>query len=109
MISDSDICKECGAWCCKHQFACYLKIGMDKVHHDYWKIRSVEYFELDGNIVYIVEQPCPYLEGWKCSIYEERPDICRLFPKRWVPEWAVKCELMKQMEPKRNILRVLGD
>jgi Fe-S-cluster containining protein len=34
----------------------------------------------EGRNVQCIKQPCPYLKDNKCSIYEDRPKVCRMFP-----------------------------
>ena len=36
----------------------------------------------------LMEEPCPFLEDLKCSIYEKRPLICRKFPLGYTPRFA---------------------
>ena len=76
--------KGCGACakCCEGKFflAPLILEDFDKVV-DYFKIRIVKLDELipvmlltDG------ENSCKYLENSKCSIYENRPPACKIYP-----------------------------
>ncbi|MBW3021782.1 YkgJ family cysteine cluster protein [Candidatus Woesearchaeota archaeon] len=33
---------------------------------------------------------CPFLEGNECSIYEDRPEVCKTFPKDFMPSVDVE-------------------
>jgi len=44
------------------------------------EIYQDNYCEIDGYKIFLKDMPCRYLEGKKCSIYENRPNECRQFP-----------------------------
>jgi Fe-S-cluster containining protein len=31
---------------------------------------------------------CPFVTDKGCSIYEDRPEACRLYPVGWAPAWV---------------------
>ena len=77
---NSEICKECGSYCCsfggttasRTEYEVILRAG----HPDYFiHISDNCYVTAWGD-----EGICPYLEGSSCSIYELRPLVCHKFP-----------------------------
>ena len=44
------------------------------------KADKIESCNEDGELHYKMHPPCPFLEFNKCSIYDRRPTMCRLFP-----------------------------
>lgn len=52
-----------------------------------------------------MRQPCPFLSEGKCSIYEARPDACRIFPynhiMRDIKEW--ECATNVKTTPRERI------
>ncbi|WP_292471133.1 YkgJ family cysteine cluster protein [Methanolobus sp.] len=41
---------------------------------------KIESFIEDGERHYKMSPPCPFLESDKCTVYDRRPTMCRLFP-----------------------------
>jgi Fe-S-cluster containining protein len=80
------LCNKCGVCCTLDDF---LTAGETKPNPEVdvkvkalfeelgkmWEVNEAEYDD------YIVHTPCPFLVNNTCSIYESRPDGCRLFPK----------------------------
>jgi hypothetical protein len=67
-------CDGCNAKCCKQEW-----IEIDQEEFDrLWKIKHFKYHDF-GYLKYI-DLPCPFLLNDKCSIYEQRPRMCRTFP-----------------------------
>jgi|SRR5665647_1363688 Fe-S-cluster containining protein len=73
---------DCLSICCK-----LMNIDMDK--HDFQilnkagniKIEKVELIKQDGTLYYSIQPPCQFLADInKCSAYNRRPTICRMFP-----------------------------
>ena len=73
-----NICKKCGARCCKFGGVIYTKKEKERVlkagfkdyfgsYHEFYGTRSK-----NGN--------CPYLKGYACSIHKVRPTFCRIWP-----------------------------
>jgi uncharacterized protein len=49
--------------------------------------QSIEAFQKHSMAEGKVNPPCPMLNGKLCSIYENRPDVCRSFPHLEQPEF----------------------
>lgn len=72
------ICDNCEANCCK-----LLEISLSK--EEYLQLIKIKLdLKIKQNIIeYIIEPPCPFLNSLnKCSIYENRPILCRCYPIR---------------------------
>lgn len=39
---------------------------------------------IDGNEVDLTMKDCVFFRDGKCAIYEDRPDICRLYGTKWI-------------------------
>jgi uncharacterized protein len=52
--------------------------------------QSIEAFERQFMSEGAVNPPCPMLNGNLCSIYENRPDVCRSFPHLEQPEFTTR-------------------
>jgi uncharacterized protein len=50
--------------------------------------QSIEAFQKQSMSEDLVNPPCPMLNGKLCSIYENRPDVCRSFPHLEQPEFT---------------------
>ncbi len=50
--------------------------------------QSIETFQKQSMSEDKVNPPCPMLNGKLCSIYENRPDVCRSFPHLEQPEFT---------------------
>ncbi len=50
--------------------------------------QSIETFQKQSMSEGMVNPPCPMLNGKLCSIYENRPDVCRSFPHLEQPEFT---------------------
>jgi hypothetical protein len=50
--------------------------------------QSIEAFQKQSMSEGKVNPPCPMLNGKLCSIYENRPDVCRSFPHLEQPEFT---------------------
>jgi len=74
---DPDRCKGCDGACCRsfpnvdlswHEYEHLLSLGATRLH-----------FSLAGHHKLIIENGCEFLAAGRCTIYEQRPDICRRF------------------------------
>jgi len=79
---------ECGRCCTSHDGHDYVYLEGDDVPRlaELLKLSREEFLErytsiADGDLVLRMDRPdCPFLEGWRCSVYEARPTQCRTFP-----------------------------
>jgi hypothetical protein len=39
---------------------------------------------------YIETSPCPFLEGNRCAVYEDRPEVCREYPHLHKPDFSFR-------------------
>jgi len=74
-----EICKECGAACCKTGGPDFTEAEMKRVldagHPDHFRKIGEDQYELAS-----VEGVCPYLSGSMCSIHPVRNNRCRSWP-----------------------------
>jgi Fe-S-cluster containining protein len=70
-------CSSCSADCCRG----FPSIELDA--EEYPLLQSLGAtrleFTLDGRFYLIIENGCEFLDNNRCSIYEHRPRICRIF------------------------------
>ena len=73
-------CGDC-AKCCEGKFflAPLILEDFDKVK-PYFEIRAVKLDEIIPVIILVEDEVCKYLENGKCSIYENRPPACKIYP-----------------------------
>jgi Fe-S-cluster containining protein len=79
---------ECGACCTNHDDYAYVYLTDDGIrsiskHLGLTKREFLnEYTMLDDDeiVLKMVEPECPFLDGWRCRVYETRPVQCRTFP-----------------------------
>lgn len=95
---EEQICRECGGFCCNNFF---VGIGEGDAPREFHKFRGrtiTKYGKVDS---IIMPDPCPHSKtgdcekGW-CSVYESRPEVCRIFPETYSPFWSKKCKLMRE-------------
>ncbi len=76
-IDDDACCRECDGACCRSfpsvnltwdEYEQLKGLGATRLH-----------FSLIGQHQLIIENGCEFLLDNRCSIYEQRPDICRRF------------------------------
>jgi len=75
-------CKRCG-WCCKAQNAMLtiedVKRLMTHLGYNYQKFHE-KYLDKDMKIPYL-KSPCPFLDNEnRCTIYNIRPKVCKIYP-----------------------------
>jgi len=70
-------CQECDALCCR-SFP-----NVDLTWEEYQRLAALGanrlHFSLHGPHKLIIESGCEFLHNSKCSIYEQRPEVCRRF------------------------------
>lgn len=76
-VDDNSRCRECDGACCRSfasvavswtEYERLMSLGATRLH-----------FSLSGHHQLIIENGCEFLVTGRCSIYEQRPDICRRF------------------------------
>lgn len=74
-------CGECGGQCCTYPG--FSRREFKLVRHKYGIPAGAIVIPLQGRGVSIVKVDgfCPWLKNGKCSIYEDRPEGCRLYGK----------------------------
>ena len=101
------LCTRCGNCCTLEDFLTAGKLnGALETHPDAHAKANRLYEEL-GNLWaenqakydnHITRNPCPFLVSESCSIYEIRPDGCRLFPKTAFGMESQDCEPLKRFK-----------
>jgi len=86
MRSLSEICKSCGA-CCKTMVLPVVKPLQKAVMLDWLDVRDCQVVRETEDTMYVqVNKPCPQLvkgeDGYTCTIYEGRPEGCKVFDGR---------------------------
>ncbi len=70
-------CAACDAACCRG-FPTVALTADEYARLESLGAKRLE-FTLNGHFYLIIENGCEFLHGNRCSIYEDRPKICRLF------------------------------
>ena len=76
----SDICKDCGGYCCTLGGALATKAEVDQVIEAGYPNRFVEITENCYITDFGESLVCPYLKDSACEIYPVRPLLCRKYP-----------------------------
>jgi len=72
-------CKECSE-CCKNKFLAPLVLEDFEKVYQYFPILIAKLDTLKPVMLLSNEISCPYLKNETCSIYENRPPACRIYP-----------------------------
>jgi Fe-S-cluster containining protein len=72
----SDLCSECGGKCCVGIIDVY---SSDEIFYDETLCCDVEGKDYDREMITNDKNQCIALKNGRCSIYEKRPQVCRLF------------------------------
>ena len=108
------LCDKCGVCCTLDDFLTAGEIGGTPQSHPeiYKKVKAL--FETLGDIwtadeakyeQYITHNACPFMVNKSCSIYEIRPEGCRLFPKTAFGMLTQDCEALTRFKKQRAALR----
>ncbi len=101
------LCNKCGVCCTLEDF---LTAGETKANSEVdakvkalfeelgkmWEANQAKYHS------YIAKTSCPFLVNNTCSIYEIRPDGCRLFPKTSFGMLTEDCESLTRFKKQRS-------
>ena len=108
------LCTKCGICCTLEDFLTAGEVNSKPEEHPevhgklktlfealgvIWKADETKYDE------YIMHTPCPFLVEKSCSIYEIRPDGCRLFPKTAFGMQSQDCEALNRFKKMRTALK----
>ncbi len=108
------LCNQCGVCCTLDDFLTAGEITAKPQEHPEVHAKIKALFEALGGIFeadeakydqYIMHTPCPFLEDKSCSIYEIRPDGCRLFPKTAFGMQTQDCESLNRFKKMRATLK----
>jgi Fe-S-cluster containining protein len=108
------LCNKCGVCCTLEDFLTAGEVAAKTHEHPevHAKIRAL--FEALGKMweaseseydKYVQRNLCPFLVDKSCSIYEIRPEGCRLFPKTAFGMQTQECEPLNRFKKTRNALR----
>ena len=108
------LCDKCGVCCTLDDFWTAGEIGGTPQSHPQIHKKVKALFETLGDIwkadeakyeQYITHNACPFLVNKSCSVYEIRPEGCRLFPKTAFGMQTQDCESLNRFKKQRAALR----
>ncbi len=108
------VCSKCGACCTLEDFLTAGEINAKPQEHPevHAKIKTLfeelgKKWEADESEYdkYVQQNPCPFLVDKSCSIYELRPEGCRLFPKTAFGMLTQDCEPLNRFKRIRSALK----
>jgi Fe-S-cluster containining protein len=108
------VCVKCGNCCRLEDFLCAGEIKAEPHEHLQIQNRVKTLFEELGNMwksdegkydKYIMESTCPFLADNSCSIYEIRPEGCRLFPKTAFGMQTLDCEPLNRFKKMCKVMK----
>ncbi|MCL4430158.1 MAG: YkgJ family cysteine cluster protein [Chloroflexi bacterium] len=108
------LCNKCGVCCTLEDFLTAGEINAKPQEQPEVHAQAKALFEALGKMweadeakydQYIMQNPCPFLVDKSCSIYEIRPDGCRLFPKTAFGMQTQDCEPLKRFKKMRTALK----
>ncbi len=76
-VDDDGRCKDCNGACCRSFPSVDLSWAEYERLRDLGAIRLE--FSLTGHCKLIIENGCEFLADGRCTIYPDRPDVCRRF------------------------------
>jgi Fe-S-cluster containining protein len=108
------LCTKCGNCCRLEDFLCAGKINAKPEEQPEVHAKVQALFEALGGMweadeakydKYLMHNPCPFLVHKSCSIYEIRPDGCRLFPQTAFGMQSQDCEPLTRFKKMRTALK----
>jgi Fe-S-cluster containining protein len=108
------LCSKCGVCCTLDDFLTAGEINFKPEEHPEIHRKQKALFEALGAMwkadeakydKYVMRTPCPFLVEKSCSIYEIRPDGCRLFPKTAFGMQTQDCEALNRFNKMRTALK----
>jgi len=108
------LCSKCGVCCTLDDFLTAGEINATPQSHPEVHTKIKALFETSGEMwkadetkydQYIVSNPCPFIADKSCSIYEIRPDGCRLFPNTAFGMQTQDCESLNRFKKQRAALK----
>jgi len=108
------LCTKCGICCTLEDFLTAGEINAKPEEHPEVHAKVKVLFEALGGMweadeakydQYIMHNPCPFLVDKSCSIYEIRPDGCRLFPKTAFGMQTQDCEPLNRFKKMQGALK----
>ena len=79
-IRHSNVCRECGGYCCTQGGSAATKTEVDRVIKAGYPNRFIEITENFYVTDFGEDLVCPYLKASSCEIYPVRPLLCRKYP-----------------------------
>ncbi|KXH75698.1 MAG: hypothetical protein AM326_08725 [Candidatus Thorarchaeota archaeon SMTZ-45] len=76
----SNICKECGGYCCKQGGSLATKLEVNRIIEAGYPNKFIEISENCYITDFGEDLVCPYLKESACEIYPVRPILCRKYP-----------------------------
>jgi hypothetical protein len=90
-LENPDRCRDCAGACCRS----FPSVPL--AWPEYERLRDLGarrlHFSLNGQHQLIIEDGCEFLAAGRCSIYPDRPEVCRRFycsdgrVAPWLPWW----------------------
>jgi Fe-S-cluster containining protein len=108
------LCTKCGICCTLEDFLTAGEINTKPEENPQVLAKVRVLFEELGRIFdagesnydkHIMQNPCPFLVDKSCSIYEIRPDGCRLFPKTAFGMQTQDCEALNRFKKMQTSLK----
>jgi len=86
----SEICIACQE-CCR--WTTFVLSMPSQMLLDHYKARGFEIKIIGDNFHIMVQTVCPHLKKSGCSIYADRPQVCRNYDGRFDPVMCDRCQL----------------
>lgn len=107
-VQNSDLCKECGGKCCR--FIMLETKKDDEYKIEFWETQgNIKQSETENTVIYMQHCKCQHAtDDGICDMYEDRPKLCRDFPRKDLPRlWRSVCPLFHEIhKDKKTILKV---